>query len=296
MGCGASIPEWESAHTASWPVYTIIRTPKRADYYTIAVSSPSGQHVLTVQVQLFQTQRKTVSQKALHPASVEFIVGGAAPSQPDSSDGAAHEEVPVGEASLGYIPKSRLLAGLRTYTRSVTKERDAGSYDTSWRSDAPGLAAAPTGGLLLPSQLSVVNADDRVCIFKGKGPASASEASERKEDLLARVPPSTTGAGVAVGRYQICVHPNLHASAANHSGVLQILLAIALEGFWSQGANCLGMHGAAHGHERWTQKVDNAREGPEPAVREGKNLISVMQAQNRKEARAAALERLAEQR
>jgi len=175
-----------------------------------------------------------------------------------------------------------MLAGVRTYTRIVSKAREDGSADTLWRSEEPALRAASTGVLLLPGEISVVNANHRVLVYKGKQPANGTEASARVADLLALVPSAreeTSG-----GHYEVAIHPALEEATASKPGVLPLFLAIALEAFWSQGANCFGLMESAQGVE-WTKKVRDDEQGPEPAVRHGKNLFAVMQKQNRKEFR-----------
>ena len=173
MGCGASVPAWEAVATAGWPTYTLRRTVmKRSDFFQVEVFAPNGERVMMVTVQLWLTPRGDyVSAKALHPADVQFELGDAptAPSHP-------LPEVPVGHTALGYSPKLRTLVGLRSYVRSVGKSRDVGSYDTTWRAaiPPPEAAAAVTGASLLPDEISVVNVDERVCVYRGKQPANAA--------------------------------------------------------------------------------------------------------------------------
>lgn len=277
MGCGTSKvpPAWEAIYTDSWPVYVLKRfDTARADLFRIRVYAPSGELVLTVQVQLWQTQRGHVSAKALHPANVEFSVG--VPEPPSSS---LEESVPTGQISLAYSPRMRTLAGLRKYVRTVAKSRDLGSWDTLWRADniLPGSAAALIGAALLPNEISVINVDERVCVYRGKVQAGV-DTSSHSGDLLARVPTAKSDSDC----FDIAVHPELDAAYARHVGVLPIFLAIAIEGFWSQGPICLGQQGGRM--TQWQDKVDN-RVGPPPMVREGKNVIRVMQQQNRQDMR-----------
>ena len=140
------------------------------------------------------------------------------------------------------------------------------------------------GVLLLPSELAVLNADERVRVYRGRRPADAAEESARAADLLAWVPTKIDG-GWGRGPIEVRVHPVLHEASEKHAPVLQLFLAIALEGFWSQGAASLGLFDTARGLH-WTSKINPAADGPPPAVREGKNLFKVLQDQSRKEQRS----------
>ena len=311
MGCAASAHTVLSATTLRWPVYTLRRTEHRIDYYTLEVFSPARTRVLVVTVQLWTTERSTLSQKALHPANVVFSVGeqqvppppGVGAGLPQLSIGSVHgderahessehageDDVPLGQTSLAYIPRKRLLGGLRTYTRTVSKMPklfEAGSSDTLWTSEQrvqDESAAAAAGVLLLPSELAVLNAE-RVRVYRGRRPADAAEESARAADLLAWVPTKIDG-GWGRGPIEVRVHPVLHEASERHAPVLQLFLAIALEGFWSQGAASLGLFDTARG-VHWTSKINPAADGPPPAVREGKNLFKVLQDQSRKEQRS----------
>jgi len=232
--------------------------------------------VLMITVQLWLTPRGDyVSAKALHPVDVEFEVGDEPPT-------ANHPlpEVPIGQTALGYSPKLRTLVGLRSYVRTVGKTRDVGSYDTNWRAAIPPPegAAAVTGASLLPDEISVVNVDERVCVYRGKRPANTAEANARAEagDLMARVP-TADGGYSDLGCYELAVRPDLIESYSQHAGVLPLFLAIAIEGFWSQGAICLGQVSRSGA---WQTKVENTAEGPVPALREGKNAFLELQRQN----------------
>jgi len=282
-------PTWETSHTEAWPVYLLKRTATaRADLFRLRVHAPSGELVVMIEVQLWQSQRGNVSSKALHPANVEFAVSeqAGAPRAPVETVAVAgahpqpvvpltsEEAVPTGEVSLAYTPRFRTLAGLRKYVRTIGKTRDRGSWDTVWRADTPptaSAAAALTGANYLPDEISVVNADERVCVYRGKRPVGTD--SKRCDDLLAWVPSAQS----KDGSFDIAVHPELHAARARHAGVLSLFLAIVCEGFWSQGAICLGQS-----DWDWQTKVDNTT-GPPPAVRDGKNLFRVMQNQNIRE-------------
>ena len=315
MGCAVSTSSYTvlTATTLRWPVYMLRRTEHRIDYYTLEVFSPARTRVLVVTVQLWTTERSTLSQKALHPANVVFSVGeqqlppppGVDAGLPQLSIASVHgderaressesaessESVPLGQASLAYIPRKRLLGGLRTYTRTVSKMPklfEAGSSDTLWTSELrvqDESAAVSAGVLLLPSELAVLNADERVRVYRGRRPADAAEESARAADLLAWVPTKIDG-GWGRGPIEVRVHPVLHEASEKHAPVLQLFLAIALEGFWSQGAASLGLFDTARGLH-WTSKINPAADGPPPAVREGKNLFKVLQDQSRKEQRS----------
>ena len=287
MGCGAStVPDWETATTSEWPVYSIRRTVKRADLFMLDIMRPSGDHVLTIDVQLW-TRAGRVSAKSLHPAAVTFDANSAlipATVGPDI--------VPMGEAALQYDPKERRLLGLRSYARTISKMRDIGSYDTQWRAEPSPLrldgSSAAAGAQVLPNVISVVNAQERVCVYKGRRPENAQAAADRASagDLLARVP---TAHSKLRGRFEIAINPELDDLGSRFAGLLPLFLAIATEGFWAQGFMCLGQEPIDS--PLGDLRVRATAEGPAPAVREGKNLFGVMQAQNIKEAKRMYKER-----
>jgi len=179
--------------------------------------------LLQLQVQLFLSSSGRVHAGYVHPAQVHF-----------------------GEKSaLAYDAKKRSLSSEScVYQRAKAQSYNLCAYDTRWsltsREDVPGRGG---GGAGIPSELSVVNNDGRVAVFRGrhKG-AYDDDASSRAQDLLARVP-DTDGCippdWSCDREFELLLHPELEQSASTS---LPLLLAICTEGFWSQGSICHGMY------------------------------------------------------
>ena len=249
--CTSSSSAWEAAATDGWSVYTIRRTASTPSRFSIEVikctrggppdggapatctrggsecgSAPATAEpapLLQLQVQLFLSSSGRVHAGYVHPAQVHF-----------------------GEKSaLAYDAKKRSLSSEScVYQRAKAQSYNLCAYDTRWsltsREDVPGRGG---GGAGIPSELSVVNNDGRVAVFRGrhKG-AYDDDASSRAQDLLARVP-DTDGCippdWSCDREFELLLHPELEQSASTS---LPLLLAICTEGFWSQGSICHGMY------------------------------------------------------
>ena len=122
----------------------------------------------------------------------------------------------------------------------MVKSREIGPADVSW-SLTSSLRSEDDIAPTLPSKLTIVNADNRVLVWKGARPTDAADATSRgPSDLLARIlsADSGTDASAPGRRFEIEVSPTLLRTAASHPGELPLFLAMATEAYWAQGARC----------------------------------------------------------
>ena len=223
MGCSASIPQWQAAVTEGWPRFTFSRVQLQNNgEYTIEFQD-SMLRILTVP---YKTQNGYVSVKSVNAFSATF----AAP-----------------DARIAYNPNKKdnlprtLVGDNGVYSRQVVKSREIGPADVSWSLTSSVRSEEDDVAPTLPSKLTVVNADNRVLVWKGARPTDAADAASRgPSDLLARIlsADSGTDASAPGRRFEIEVSPTLLRTAASHPGELPLFLAMATEAYWAQGARC----------------------------------------------------------
>lgn len=138
--------------------------------------------------------------------------------------------------TLNYDAKRRQLSvgGGLVYQQTITQSYHLSASDTHWIAKVQ----HPTDAV--PLELSVVNNDGRVAVFRGRHVGSyAPDKSTRQADLIARVA-DTAGhvpSDWSCDRvFELRLQPEVEAEAARGGESLALLLAIATEGFWSQGA------------------------------------------------------------
>ena len=234
MGCGASsLPPWQAEVTADWPRYSLIRTQHGHGMHSIEVHSPDGRVLLSMNVFPYKNRHGHVSVVSIHPFSVEFVN--------NIETGLSYEQSGKKTRTLS----SAALGDVGTYKRQVSKRRTASNADTTWRapkrSGAAETQAVACGVITLPAEISVVNANHRVAVWRGSRPSDAQDAYERgSRDLLAQVLNAGRGTLSSDGCtqvFELTIRPEL-ADAATAAGpaVISLFLAIATEGFWSQGS------------------------------------------------------------
>jgi len=127
-----------------------------------------------------------------------------------------------------------------TYQRTVTQKRHICPYDVAWRlvvdTAATGQSKTPPA---LPHELSVDNTKGRVAVFHGPKPKDDEDPKARAADLVACVActhgqiPSDWSCNRV---FELRLHPRLEKQASETPGGLSLILAMIVEGFWSQGA------------------------------------------------------------
>jgi hypothetical protein len=75
MGCGASVPGWQSALVQEWPKWRVSRTPLSGGEYALTVRGPEGHAALLMHVVPWKSSRGYVSVTALTPYSIQIEVG-----------------------------------------------------------------------------------------------------------------------------------------------------------------------------------------------------------------------------
>ena len=229
--CTSAASAWEEAASEGWSRYTIRREFTSASRFSLeVVRQDAATPALRLKVQLFITPGGRVHAGSLHPTAVEF-----------------------GETTnLSYDTAQRALVGCRTYKRSIAQAYSYCAYDTSWKAldDLDSLDG-------VPEELSVVNNDDRVAVFRGGAHVGAylPEKATRTSDLICRV---VDARGRVPDDYscdrvfELRLEPEVERRAGETPGALELLLAICVEGFWSQGAIC---HGGIEGDRRPREDV-----------------------------------------
>merc|ERR1719359_924537 len=158
---------------------------------------------------------------SLHPTAVEFSE----------------------KTNLSYDTTQKALVGSRTYKRSIAQSYQLSAYDTRWKALGAPTSSTMRGGLDgVPEELSVVNNDDRVAVFRGSHVgAYMPDKDTRTSDLICRVM-DTHGYvpdDYSCDRvYELRLEPEVERRASETPDALALLLAICIEGFWSQGAIC----------------------------------------------------------
>ena len=107
--------------------------------------------------------------------------------------------------------------------------------------------------------------------------ADRPRRSRESRDLLAQVlstNKSTTSTDGLSRDFALAVKPELVAAASASDGVLALFLAIATEGFWSQGSACHALLG-----DEWGVSAPS-RSADESDIRPAKNLIDGLHKQS----------------
>jgi hypothetical protein len=237
MGCGASIPNWQAELTTQWPRFLILRTQHAFGEHSLQVLPPGGEGaapLLALRVVPYKNSHGHVSVVSVHPFSVEF--------SNIANAGLSYEKGEGNSRSL----RCAALGSVATYARRIAKRRPGGgNADTEWRSPrrsgAAEAMAVQSGAIALPGEITVVNVSQRVAVWRGARPSDAQDAYRRgARDLLAQVQNASRGALSPDGStetFELAVRPELvEAASAAGAPVLALFLAIAIEGFWAQGA------------------------------------------------------------
>ena len=264
MGCGASVPNWQLTLTETWPRYKLTRSQLDAGEYSVDINAPDGgEKLLSLHVVPFKNKNGHVSVVSNNPFAVTF------------QGGDLRYDVDKQAKPTVRQLTSAVLGASGSYVRRVSVERRNGSSDTVWRAaprsgDAE-TAAVANGVIALPTELSVVNIHERVVVWRGPRPPDASEAKSRaSRDLLAQVLStnrSTTSTDGMSREFSFAIKPELVTAASAHDGVFLLFLAIAIEGFWSQGSACHALLGDEFGRSAPSRSTDGSD------VRPAKNLI-----------------------
>ena len=197
-------------------MYAVRRQFASASNFSVDIVKRGAQApALSMTVQLYITNGGRVHAGSLRPSAVTFS-----------------------EPTLSYDSKTRRLEGVREYQQRITQTYHLSAYDTNF------VVVGAKDEIDLPCEISVVNNDGRVGVFRGAHTGAYTPASStRTADLLAHVP--TTDGQIPSDWscdqiFELRLHPGLEKCASNQPGALALLLAIATEGFWSQGGICHG--------------------------------------------------------
>ena len=184
----------------------------------------------------FSNKYGHVSVVSVHPYAVQF----AAPSTLVYETIDNHTKKPIRQLGITALGTSAI------YKRSISKKWLDGKSDTVWRCakrvGSVEEAAVANGVITLPTEISVANGGDRVSVWRGPRPSSSSEAGARgSRDLLAHIVSSAADRGEISPdglsqSFCLAVRPQLSDAAGCHAEVLPLFLAIAVEGYWSQGS------------------------------------------------------------
>ena len=225
MGGCCSSTTWELETSEGWPLYFIRRSSPSACQFTLEIvngtSSTQTTPALTCDVQLYMTSSGRLHAGSLHPTDVTF------------ADKSQRYDLEAKRLTVDGHQGANI-----TYQRTVTQKRHICPYDVAWRlvvdTAATGQSKTPPA---LPHELSVDNTKGRVAVFHGPKPKDDEDPKARAADLVACVActhgqiPSDWSCNRV---FELRLHPRLEKQASETPGGLSLILAMIVEGFWSQ--------------------------------------------------------------